>query len=332
MEVRRAVLEKLGDEWFEVRQSALRALSGVVGTDAEVRRVILERLGDEWSPVRQSALRALAGVVGTDAEVRRAVLEGLEDENDDVRSAAVRALESLFGELPEVTRSIVERLTDRDFAVRLAAVEVVAGATAELVDAALLDQLRPWLMVDADHFSTRKARSRLAALFGPRSPGDSSLRDWLLVMLGNPRWSARLGAALTLLNWPDGLSDDVLDRIFKSLEDRRGLEAYPAQLTAASFLINQDKYAKGAIDICLEALDYGTQTWEGPLNDMEVREQAALVLGKLEPVFYDERIYDKLVQVLEKDISLRVKDAAYGALVRLARIRDRLAEPDLAGT
>jgi HEAT repeat protein len=256
-------------------------------------------------------------------------MERLEDEDADVQAAAVQALASLFGKLPDVTGSIVERLMDPAFVVRFAAVEVIAGSAPETVAPALLEQLRPWLMVDTEAYkfeSTRAAQSRLAALLGPRIPGDSSLRDWLLAKLCDPRWSARLGAALTLLHWPEGPPGDVLDRVFEALGDQRGLEAYPAQLTAASFLINQNNYVRGAIDLCLEALDYGMQTWEGRSDSWRIRQQAALVLGKLEPVGYDERVYDRLLQVMENDQYLPVIDAAYGALVRLARIRDGMAD------
>jgi hypothetical protein len=148
------------------------------------------------------------------------------------------------------------------------------------------------------------------------------LRDEFLALLEAPRWSARAGAALTLLHGPDGPPDDVLDRVFQALEDRRGLEAYPAQLTAASFLINQNAHAQASIDLCLEALDYGTHTWEGLPQSHNIRQQAALVLGKLEPLVYEERVYGKLVQVMEEDQYFSVIDAAYGALVRLARVRE----------
>jgi len=144
-------------------------------------------------------------------------------------------------------------------------------------------------------------------------------------MLRNPRWSARLGAALALLAWPGGPPEEILPQVFSALEDPRGLEAYPAQLTAASFLINQNDTAAEAIDLCLEALDYGTQPWEDIWSSREVRKQAALVLGKLEPVFYDPRVYDKLLHVMHHDEDASVRDAAYGTLVRLARIRDQQA-------
>ena len=110
-----------------------------------------------------------------------------------------------------------------------------------------------------------------------------------------------------------------------ALEDRRGLEAYPAQLTAASYLINRNDTAAKAIDLCLEALDYGTRPWEDLYGSRAVRRQAAPVLGKLEPVSYDARIYDKLLQVLGNDEDADVRDAAYSTLVRLARMREQQA-------
>jgi hypothetical protein len=327
-EVRQEVLERLEDEDSDVLQKALRALSRAVDRFTEVFEAVLEKLGDESESydVRRTALSALSSTVGTDAKVRQMILEVLENENSDMRAAAVRALENLFGKSPEVSRSITDRLSDQSFLVRRAAVEVIAGAS-EFVDSELLSQLQPWLAIDSEYsYNDNKAQGRLAALFGSQILRDPCLRDRLFALLQDPRLSARLGAALTLLHWPESPPDDVLERIFKALEDRRGLDAYPAQLTAASFLVNQDEYAKAAIDLCLEALDYGTRTWEDLPSSLQVRQQAALVLGKLEPVCYDERVYEKLLQVMENDRYVDVRGAAYGALVRLARIRDGLAD------
>jgi hypothetical protein len=184
-------------------------------------------------------------------------------------------------------------------------------------------------MADVDRYTfpmAQAARVRLASLFGSRIPDEPSLRDELLSMLHDHRWSARLGAALALLHWPEGPPDEVLDHVLQALNNRSGLEAYPAQLTAASFLLNQNDYAKAALDLCLEALDYGIQTWEDLSNSGSIRQQAALVLSKLEPVYWDERVNEKLLQVMENDAELEVRDAAYGALVRLARIRDGMAD------
>ncbi len=186
-----------------------------------------------------------------------------------------------------------------------------------------------WLGLDGDelwdpyHLDpewVRSVQAQLAKRFGSRIPTDFSLRNDLLAMLRNPRWSARLGAALALLAWPGGPPEGILPQVFSALEDPRGLEAYPAQLTAASFLINQNDTAAEAIALCLEALDYGTQPWENIRRSRAVREQAALVLGKLEPIDYEPRVYDKLLHVMHHDEDDDVRDAAYGTLVRLARI------------
>jgi hypothetical protein len=327
-EVRAAALERLGDEDLYVRGSALGALSGLVGTDAEVRATALERLENEEPYIQESALSALSRVVGTDAEVRAAVLKRLGEESCEVPEAAVAALASLFGEMPDVTRAIGDRLGDRDFPVRLAAVEAAANSPSQVLDTTLLEQLRPWLSLCVQASTVRaqtahRVQAKLADLFGPRIPQDPTLREGLLAALRDSRWSARLGAALALLAWPTGPPDDVLDRIFEALEDRRGLEAYPAQLTAASFLINQNAHAQASINLCLEALDYGTRPWEDNGMSWAVRQQAALALGKLDPLFFDERVYGKLLQVMERDQSFAVIDAAYGTLVRLARACDR---------
>jgi hypothetical protein len=84
-----------------------------------------------------------------------------------------------------------------------------------------------------------------------------------------------------------------------------------------------------AVALCLEALDYGKQTWESPDYGESVRRQAALVLGKLEPLYFEERIYDKLLSVMENDEDGGVRDAAYGTLVRLARFRGELMDEQI---
>lgn len=73
--------------------------------------------------------------------------------------------------------------------------------------------------------------------------------------------------------------------------------------------------------VCVEALGYGTQPWEYLPGSREIRKQAALILGRLEPLNYDARAYDKLIQVMYHDEDPDVRDAAYDGLVRLAQVR-----------
>jgi hypothetical protein len=73
-----------------------------------------------------------------------------------------------------------------------------------------------------------------------------------------------------------------------------------------------------AIKVALEALDYATQPWyELPVSGPTVRRQAALLLGKLDPLYFDAALFARLRRVLEEDRDERVRDAAYQALLRI---------------
>lgn len=91
-------------------------------------------------------------------------------------------------------------------------------------------------------------------------------------------------------------------------------------------MINRNESCAESIDLCLEALDYGTQPWEEVPKSAGIRKQAALVLSKLEPVRYDDRVYAKLLHCMKTDQDADVRDAAYNALVRLAGVRDSLGQ------
>ena len=69
----------------------------------------------------------------------------------------------------------------------------------------------------------------------------------------------------------------------------------------------------------MQALDYATQPWYFmPQAGREVHKPAALILGQLGPVYRDEAVFQRLARVLEEDEDEEVRDAAYGALLRLA--------------
>jgi len=329
-EVRAAVLARLADEEGDVRSAAVRALAGMAGSDAEVRAAVLARLEDKNDDVRGAAVRALTDVVGSDTEVRAAALARLEDEAGSVRGAAVEALAGVVGSDTEVRAAVLARLADDVGSVRGAAAKALAAWEAADIVSTELSALALWLLADFDerYLSSEqkddieKTRMRLAALVGARLPQDGTLRDWVWGLLTDSRWSARLGAVLALLHWPGGPPREVIQRILAALDDERGLESYPARLTAASYLINRDPYSQMAVEVCLQALDYGTQPWEYLPRSGGIRQQAALVLGKLEPLHYDPHVYEKLRHVMCNDQDAGVRDAIYGALVRLAAVRE----------
>ncbi|MCP4661297.1 MAG: hypothetical protein GY856_38325, partial [bacterium] len=156
------------------------------------------------------------------------------------------------------------------------------------------------------------------------------LREDLLELLGDVRASSRQGAAFALLAWPGGPPAEVRDRILAVLEDRRDLDSYAARLEAASYLLNRNATSAGAVELCLDALDYGTRPWEYLPASKNVRKQAALVLSKLEPLEHNQRVFDKLLGVMQDDADADVRDAAYEALVRLARVREHGSAPTTA--
>ena len=148
----------------------------------------------------------------------------------------------------------------------------------------------------------------------------------LCAWLEQPRWSRRLGAMRVLARWPGRLPAVVRQKLLTALEDRRGLESYPACLAAAALLLNHNEHCNEAIALCLEALEYGSAPWEYLPDSGEIRQQAALALGKLEPLRYDARVYDRLLAVMHNDKNATVRDAAYGALLRLARAKEEQAQ------
>ncbi len=327
-EVRGALLARLGEDNFSIRSSAVSALSELLGTDAEVRGALLARLGDPFYLVRSAAVSALSKLLGTDAEVRDALLARLKGDFYPVQLSVISALSVLFSTDDEARSAVLGAFNDTNFDVRAAATQVLlSGLDEPQKFSEFFPRVRSWICCDSDYSDAPIGiRESLVAVLGPHLPEDQTLRDWVLERLGDIRWSSRLGAVLALLAWPGGPPPEIVERIFLALKDRRGLESYPARLTAASFLINRNEDRGSSVDLCLEALDYGTEPWEGLPRAGEIRKQAALVLGKLEPLEHNERVYNRLLRVVKEDEDAWVRDAAYNALVRLAGARDRRPE------
>jgi hypothetical protein len=63
-----------------------------------------------------------------------------------------------------------------------------------------------------------------------------------------------------------------------------------------------------------------------PLSGPQVRGQAVRILGQLEPLYRDEAIFARLTRILTEDASEEVRDAAYGALLRLAAAPEAVPE------
>jgi HEAT repeat protein len=155
-----------------------------------------------------------------------------------------------------------------------------------------------------------------------------SLRQRVVDLLDARNAPARHRAARVLIAQPGGPQPDLLPRLRGLLDDRRSEFRWPERLQVAELFLNHQDYAlsQRAIATALDALDYGHDPWYcywnwEPLYPPAIRSRAATILGRLDPLHPDPVAFARLAQVLVEDEDENVRDAAYGALLRLAAAR-----------
>ena len=308
-----------------------RAVKGVLSaqTCVPIRQAVLERLTDGRYDVRQAAVQALAGLVDSDTAVRQAVLERLTDGQDGVRQAAVQALAGLVDSDTAVRQAVLERLTDEWYGVRQAAVQALAGLVGS--DTAVTQHLLPWLGTVGERFffeeDALETQHLLAMTYAPLLVQQPALLTQVAQMLTSPAWPTRQGAARVLIAMPGGLPPHIHPALHSLLYDLRSEETWRDRLQVCEILLNtRDRdLSRRAIQVTIEALDYATQPWYGlPYTGAHVRREAARILAQLEPLHRDEHILVRLVRVLHDDADANVRDAAYEALLRLAAAPEEL--------
>jgi len=251
--------------------------------------------------VRRAAVRALAGVVASDERIRQAILTKLEDPVWSVRHMAVRMLIPLVESDNEIKQRLLSWL-------------------------GVIDEEPNWLGIQETAQETQRL---LADAYAPLLATDPKLLDQVTTMLTSPAWPVRQGAARTLIAMPGGPPPHLLPTLRGLLDDMRGEESWPQRLQVAELLINDrdQTLSRRAIAVALEALDYATAPWYNMTRlGPQVRGQAARILGQLEPLYRDEAIFTRLTRILTEDASEEVRDAAYGALLRLAAAPEAVAE------
>jgi hypothetical protein len=270
-------------------------------------------------------VNALASLVASDEPTKAAITAKLDDAAWVVRRAAVMALASLMATDEPTKAAITAKLNDADWFVRRAAVLALLPH----LDKPTAFTLLPWLGTVADSihhmgsevFDHNEIRQQISTLWAQRvTPGDE-FYEQLVAWLDVRAWPLRQGAAMTLIAMPGGPPHELLPRLRHLLEDRRGEESWPNRLTVAQLFINGEdaSLSRQAVAVCLEALDYATQPWYYlPESGVAVRKQAALILGQLEPIYRNRKIFDRLARLMQEDQDAEVRDAAYGALMRLA--------------
>ena len=349
--IREVFLARLQDEDYQVQRAVARALGRLLEQDGELRELLRRWFNDQEYPFDLPRLPPEA----TSAEIREAIEGlgrrfGSEPRSPDGDIAQVRASTRLRSELlrrfqarqnlmrervarifahclddEAVKEAVLDALERDDFRIRLALVDELCRSHPDRLEEEIEEPLRGWLLADAksdfrsfhdfDEDRLEEVRRRIAGRLGSRLPEDAELREWLMEQLGNARWSARLGAALALLAWPQGPPPEITERVLATTEDRRGLESYPARLTAARFLAQDGELAATAIDLALEALGYGIHPWEHLSGSAWVRRQAVGILSRMQR--YSDlrtRAHEALLRSLQEDPEPEVRDAAFEAL------------------
>ncbi|MFO7663902.1 MAG: HEAT repeat domain-containing protein, partial [Chloroflexota bacterium] len=296
-----ALLARLADEDDNVRGAAAEALAGVVATDETVRDALLARLADEDenSYVRGAAAEALAGVVVIDEDTRFRLLNLLADKDWKVRITCA---------------SILMQVLVNNRQLQLELIRWIGG-----IDS--VDSYRtPGSLSEGQFSGARKLRHSLAKVFGPFLAENVDVLASVLQALTSESWAARQGAIWTLAAMPDNVPDELIPKIEAALEDDRGEESWMTRITIARGLMNYlDRDIEvQAVNVLINALDYGTEPWYEEEVSQSVRERAIEYLSELDPIYQNEALLERLQQVLDKDRSPEVRDAAYRALLKLA--------------
>ncbi|WNG47276.1 NACHT domain-containing protein [Archangium minus] len=317
--VRQAFLARLDEHVAsQIREKATKVLGSLVGSDDAVRQLLLSRLTDEHTGVRREAAEALGAAVGSNDAVRQALLARLTDESSYVRRATAKALGAVVGSDEAVRQALLARLDDKDWDVRAAAVMTLSEKSrAEDVP---IESFIPWLgAVGFRQDLSEQVRRAVAQFVALEARHDERWLKRLLEMVRHPEWQTRRGAAIALLSIPGGPPPEAKSVLLGLLEDLRDEGSWDERLETVELLLNvRDREAsEKAIDCAMRALDYGVQPWHDGLVSMDVRSKAAEILGRLEPTHRNERVLQRLLQLLREDDWADVRDTAYQAVLRL---------------
>lgn len=278
-----------------------------------------------------NVIRAFKPLVATVPQVRERMERKLQSPHEWIKEAEMDALSPALQKDTELVQQFKGFLLDSDVLVRLATASafIESCSFSDLIPShwkELLDCLRFDDVVDLSYLYDSQHLFRkqilLADAMAKHLEQIPQLKTELLSWLEDARLSARQGALLVLDRWPGGAPVEIQDRMEQARQDQRDLRSFPARLAAAAYLINRDPHSQTSIQVCLQALSYGTETWEYMRTSREIRKQAVSILGSLEALHYEESVYQALLKVLQNDSARDVRNQAYRALVSLARLQD----------
>jgi HEAT repeat protein len=319
-----ALLQALTDPEWNVRAAAIEALGALPVPEPAIRDTLLQALADpEWN-VRAAAVQALGTLATSDPAIRDALLQALADPEWNVRAAAVRALGAQAASAPAIRDALLQALADPEWNVRAAAI----GALIPLipVDSALYarllgavgreDATRAAYIMGQDEFN--QMLRQLATTYGQIVRDDPQRRAEVIAMLGDADWRRRKAAAEILREAGREAVLEAMPQLLAALEDTRGYDSWPARIAAAERLLNDDRHGEYALGLIQEALTYGADALLPIPGADEVRQQAALALGKLKALHHRADVAERIAGLLESEREPRALDGLYAALGSLA--------------
>ena len=278
-----AVVARLGDEDWHIRQAALVVLGAQSSLSDEPLAAIVACLEDEAWYIRRATLVALGAQSSLSDEPLAAVVARLEDEDCDVRRAALGVLRAQSSLSDEHLAAVVVRLEDKDWHVRRAASDVL-GAQSSLSDeplAAVVVRLE-----DEDRSIWHAALDVLRA----QSSLSNEHLAAVVARLGDKDWHVRQ-AALGVLRAQSSLSDEHLAAVVARLEDEdRSIWHTALDVLQAQSSLSNEYLA--AVVACL-----GDKDWH-------VR-QAALGVLRAQSSLSDEHLAAVVARLEDEDWRIR---------------------------
>ncbi len=234
------------------------------------------------------------------------------------------------GAIAELRRAVAAKLDDAHPNVRAAAIRALAPFTS--LDAQVRRQLAPALQMDDNEEQRRgqpyvgpgerRTRAIVVDAFGEWLKRDPTAWGDVVTMIAAEDWRLRLSGIEIVASAGEASVRQVAPHLLAAMDDHRGLDSWPARIAAAELLLNDLHHSQQAIDTILPALEYGAHPLVVVPNAAEIRQQAALALGKLKAELRRPDVAAKLETLLAKERDPRVLDSLFNALQSLASAPD----------
>lgn len=317
---------------FHTSRAVVRGMLPRYRSSRAVRDYVLRNF-DDCAAIPEGRER-LIPLSAEDDALRGAFIRRASAWDDNTRSG-VDALECLIAyakvspDVRQLFRTILDRQASGHFQTLRQMLAAAGLSSIAEGDRALQERFLPWLGARIPDPAAQMARRVLAESFGAfLTLEDTWLRARIVSMLDSDAWQDRQGAAWSLIRARGEIPASLLNRLRNLLHDTRTEESWKERLSVAEVVLNHKSphVSRKAMAVACEALEYGKDPWYGPLGN-EVRQQAAGVLGKLEPMYRNSSLIEQIIAALKEDPAEEVRNALYHALLQLVTAGEPAARP-----